>query len=395
MLKQLFCIVIILSSNLIAIQTESFKKNREPDDGEKYKGSYKNGFKDGFGSWEHPDGYKYKGKFKKNLKHGKGRLTLPNGDVYWGTFKHDKKHGNGEYTYSNKDKYVGEYYKGIQEGKGYLVVKKDTTQSGVWEFNKFIELVPLKNIKSFLKNKYQIHPKVQSGVKLNSSLKIMLQKKKKELETGDTATLELTLTNNGDNTAYGIDIFPVNNLREKGIIFEQLNRIQMLKSGSRKILKTKIFATDSLITEDLEIKISVTEKNGFDTENIFSLTTRSLTNPVIVLERIKIKDQNNLNGKIEPAEVIEAKAFLKNMGQRVAKDITISIQFGSKVFNTGKSLFEIGDIKKNEIKQIDFSFFAMDKAGSKLPINFEVKDADGRLNELIPAGLSISKSDNN
>lgn len=393
MLKQLLFIVIILSSDLIA--TESFKKSREPRDGEKYKGSYKNGFKDGFGSWEHPDGYKYKGKFKKNLKHGKGRLTLPNGDVYWGTFKHDKKHGNGEYTYSNKDKYVGEYYKGIQKGKGYLVVKKDTIQSGVWDGNKFIELVPLKNIKAFLNNKYQIHPKVESGVNLNSSLKIKLQKKKKELETGDTAILELTLTNNGDNTAYGIDIFPINNLREKGIIFEQFNRIQMLKSGSRKILKTKIFATDSLITEDLEIKIAITEKNGFDTKNILSLMTRSLTNPVIVLERIKIKDQNNLNGKIEPAEVIEVKAFLKNMGQRVAKDITISIQFGSNVFNTGKSLFKIGDIKKNETKQIDFSFFAMDKAGSKLPINFEVKDSDGRLSELIPAGLSISKSENN
>ena len=39
-------------------------------DGEKYIGSFKNGLKNGHGTWVHPSGDKYVGKFKDGVKRG-------------------------------------------------------------------------------------------------------------------------------------------------------------------------------------------------------------------------------------------------------------------------------------------------------------------------------------
>ena len=61
--------------------------------GEKYRGSYKNGLKEGFGEWTHPDGDNYRGKFKAGIKRGNGVYTFENGEKYKGYFKRDKKHG--------------------------------------------------------------------------------------------------------------------------------------------------------------------------------------------------------------------------------------------------------------------------------------------------------------
>ena len=76
--------------------------------GERYKGSYKNGLKDGFGEWIHPDGDNYRGKFKAGIKRGKGVYTFENG-------------GGSEYGIYNanfwEDRWAYEYY--FQDVYGY------------------------------------------------------------------------------------------------------------------------------------------------------------------------------------------------------------------------------------------------------------------------------------
>ncbi len=66
------------------------KKMGSHVNGERYRGSYKNGLKDGFGEWTHPDGDNYRGKFKAGIKRGNGVYTFENGEKYKGYFKRDK-----------------------------------------------------------------------------------------------------------------------------------------------------------------------------------------------------------------------------------------------------------------------------------------------------------------
>ena len=67
---------------------------------------------------------------------------------------------------------------------------------------------------------------------------------------------------------------------------------------------------------------------------------------------------NNKNGLIEPAEVIKATMYVRNNGQQIAQNVSIQVLYGDFVFNTGKSSFNLGDIKKDQKKKVQFSFFA-------------------------------------
>ena len=66
-------------------------------------------------------------------------------------------------------------------------------------------------------------------------------------------------------------------------------------------------------------------------------------------------------------------------------------RFGEHIFNTGKSLFLLGDIHHNEIKEVPFSFFAMVDANQDLPIILEIKENSGKYDQLIPTGLVLNK----
>ena len=90
------CAALLIIANFFYAQQLS-KKMGSHVNGERYKGSYKNGLKDGFGEWMHPDGDNYRGKFKAGIKRGKGVYTFENGEKYKGYFKRDKKHGLGSY----------------------------------------------------------------------------------------------------------------------------------------------------------------------------------------------------------------------------------------------------------------------------------------------------------
>jgi len=63
------CAALLIIANFFYAQQLS-KKMGSHVNGERYKGSYKNGLKDGFGEWVHPDGDNYRGKFKAGIKRG-------------------------------------------------------------------------------------------------------------------------------------------------------------------------------------------------------------------------------------------------------------------------------------------------------------------------------------
>ena len=165
--------------------------------------------------------------------------------------------------------------------------------------------------------------------------------------------------------------------------------------GEAKEISISIFASELMLSESVSISAYITETFGHDIDapNLISINTRSLTSPELILTDIKINDQSNKNGLIEPAEVIEATMYVRNNGQQIAKDVNISVLYGDFVFNTGKSNFDLGDIKQNQKKKVQFSFFAMSEAERELPISFELKESRSKFENfsgVIFAFFSIS-----
>ncbi|MDC0202057.1 hypothetical protein OAJ56_02315, partial [Flavobacteriales bacterium] len=66
---------------------------------------------------------------------GEGRYK---GDKYVGEWKEGKKDGEGTYTYSNGDKYVGEWKGDEKHGEGTYTYDDGTIKKGLWENNEFI-----------------------------------------------------------------------------------------------------------------------------------------------------------------------------------------------------------------------------------------------------------------
>jgi hypothetical protein len=78
-------------------------------DGGKYVGEFKDGKRNGTGTYTFPDGEKYVGEFKDDKYNGTGTSTFPSGQKYVGEFKDGKKNGTGTLTFPDGEKYVGEF----------------------------------------------------------------------------------------------------------------------------------------------------------------------------------------------------------------------------------------------------------------------------------------------
>ena len=72
--------------------------------GDKYDGEFRDGKRNGQGTFTWLNGGKYVGEYRDGKFNGQGTLTWPNGDKYVGEFRDGKRTGRGTYTWLNGGK---------------------------------------------------------------------------------------------------------------------------------------------------------------------------------------------------------------------------------------------------------------------------------------------------
>lgn len=109
-------------------------------DGTVYEGDWIMGQKHGMGQLTMSDGSFYIGEFQRDLFNGKGQLKYgPNqSEFYNGNFKNGLKDGMGSYISADQSvQYVGEWQRNLKHGQGTLIIKLDDNRvkevSGWWE----------------------------------------------------------------------------------------------------------------------------------------------------------------------------------------------------------------------------------------------------------------------
>lgn len=123
-----------------------------------YAGTWKGGFRHGFGEMQWIDGAKYEGQWEDNCAHGSGKFFHVDGDIYEGRWAYDKANGYGKYMHNNgamyegtwrddvqhgegKERwadgasYEGNYSYGKKEGKGTYIWSDKSSYTGEWEDN--------------------------------------------------------------------------------------------------------------------------------------------------------------------------------------------------------------------------------------------------------------------
>ncbi len=103
--------------------------------GNKYVGWYKDGKKHGQGTNTWADGSKYLGEWKDGKKHGQGTNTWADGGKYVGDYQNDKRNGQGIKTWVNGDRYVGGYKDSKRHGQGTYTYANGAKEVGAWENN--------------------------------------------------------------------------------------------------------------------------------------------------------------------------------------------------------------------------------------------------------------------
>jgi len=127
--------------------------------GMKYEGEFKNGKKDGRGtfSWSNGskfsgtwkednrvegvedlfNGFRYEGQYSNNLRNGKGTFTWIDGSIYEGEWQNDNMNGRGVKIWLDGKKYDGEWKNGLAHGKGTFTWPGGEKYEGDWQVDLF------------------------------------------------------------------------------------------------------------------------------------------------------------------------------------------------------------------------------------------------------------------
>jgi len=102
------------------------------EDGDRYKGGWKNDTMNGKGTYYYQSGNVYVGQWKEGLKHGTGTHTWANGQVYTGQWGDDTMQGAGVFTFPSGSKYEGQYHAGLRHGEGRFTDAKGSVYEGAF-----------------------------------------------------------------------------------------------------------------------------------------------------------------------------------------------------------------------------------------------------------------------
>lgn len=167
----------------------------------KYEGFFKNGKKDGLGTFAFKNGHKYIGEFKQNKIDGLGTGYFANGQKYVGEWKDNEINGLGTKYYPDGRIEKGEYKSYELSGFGITYNADGTVDKlGIWKDG---------NFQVAENNKMNANQNVTVNSKTpNDSILIELIKTidLKNFINGDTCSLEYKITNNSRGTLYKIAV---------------------------------------------------------------------------------------------------------------------------------------------------------------------------------------------
>ncbi len=210
------------------------------------------------------------------------------------------------------------------------------------------------------------------------------------LDAEERATVSVTIRNEGRGTAYGIVVA----LRSDSLAAVDLGRAQRTDSLAplqQVIVALPIVAARALRDGSARFTVSIREVNGFDADPAARLTvrTRALRPPRLVLDGIAINDQSG-NGRIEPRELVDVVARIRNAGNGDARAVRFTIQPGAGISIVGSPARDepLGTLPSGETRDIRFTAFANSRASS-FPVTLVMREERPRFDTTFILPLAL------
>lgn len=117
----------IKAKKMIGLQVQNGYGTCCYDNGDKYKGEWKDGKRDGHGTLFFANGDKFEGYFENGVINGHGIYYWTNGLRFEGVWKNGRRNGIGTVFLTNGDKETGEVVNDKREGE-WILIKTDGTK---------------------------------------------------------------------------------------------------------------------------------------------------------------------------------------------------------------------------------------------------------------------------
>ena len=212
------------------------------------------------------------------------------------------------------------------------------------------------------------------------------------LDAGEKGTVTVEISNSGQGDAVNLIAELKTLTASSSIYFETMKSIAQLKPGEKKSLTFSLEAGDNLPTGTSNFEVKFSEGNGFEPEPIqFSLETRALRPPEIVIADFAVRDQSG-NGKIERSELATLTVRLHNRGTGTSHASKAVVQLGANVFPSADSPteFSLGNIPPGGVKDIEFTFYTNNRVQDKIPISLRVDDARPQFQKTLALDLEVN-----
>jgi hypothetical protein len=229
------------------------------------------------------------------------------------------------------------------------------------------------------------HPPIQPPPtrppKLQAEIQFSDQDQNNILEAEEKGDFKIMLSNTGEGLARGIKVKVDPRLGQTGIEIGKDFSVGDINPGQSKSIDIPIEGTVQLADGFTTFDFSFPEANGFDADPIsLKFETRALRPPELIIADIGIDDANN-NGKIEPVEIVEVTARVKNSGEGKARAVNAQVKLGANLFVAAesKTSFNLGDMEPGDWQNITFSFYTNKKIQEgTLPISVSLTDSRHR-----------------
>jgi hypothetical protein len=216
------------------------------------------------------------------------------------------------------------------------------------------------------------------------------------LDAGETAGIEVTVSNYGKGTARNIMV-SLSTDPDPAIYWEKSKSIIGLAPGASSTIRFNISATKAAITREILFRATFNEENGFYPAPLeILISCQEFKAPELVMIESGISEiSGNNNNIIENLEVIKATILVQNRGYGIAKSANAEIKIKDSDIRLvdGELVQALGDLSPGDSKTLTFLFAVNNNYDGPdiLPIEITLSESEKEYGSTQVLGLQMRK----
>jgi len=214
-----------------------------------------------------------------------------------------------------------------------------------------------------------------------------------KIDGDETAYIHFNLKNVGKGKGYDLVVQVVETKSVPGLKYNTLTPIGDLDTGKTITINIPIAGQLDLKSSDANFVIKVIEANGFGTDPMpIEVQTQVYKSPSVKIVDYSVSSQSSTT--IEKKKPFDVQALVQNLGQGIARDVTVKLVLPQNTFCISTNETErIGDLKPGEQRMLTYTIVANnDYSTDKLPFEFQLSEKYGKYGEQSKYTLAMNQS---